>query len=168
MLILPAMPALLALPTMLTLLTMMTQAAASGALPYANALDCVRTMVAQEGVRQRGQSAHLAAPQLGSCTSSVCAWRLWAARHSQGKRPRHRAPGQCLGCSSQPHPRPPTPPPLALQVGVFANPNPTPTPNHTGGCILRWHWAALTLHGTAVGHPARTLTLTLTRTRTRT
>jgi len=29
---------------------MMTQAAASGALPYANALDCVRTMVAQEGV----------------------------------------------------------------------------------------------------------------------
>ena len=53
------MPAMLALPTMLTLLTMTTQAAASGALPYANALDCVRTMVAQEGVRQRGQSAPL-------------------------------------------------------------------------------------------------------------
>ena len=26
------------------------QAAASGAIPYANALDCVRTMLAQEGV----------------------------------------------------------------------------------------------------------------------
>ena len=27
----------------------------------------------------------LAAPQLGSCTSSGCAWRLWAARHSQSE-----------------------------------------------------------------------------------
>ena len=24
-------------------------------------------------------------PQLGSCASSGCAWRLWVARHSQGE-----------------------------------------------------------------------------------
>eukprot|EP00964_Phaeocystis_antarctica_P055312 scaffold32534_cov49-Phaeocystis_antarctica.AAC.1 len=32
---------------------------------------------------QHGQSAALAAPQLGSCASSGRALRLWAARHSQ-------------------------------------------------------------------------------------
>ena len=32
---------------------------------------------------RHGQSAALAAPQLGSCASSVRARRLWAARHSQ-------------------------------------------------------------------------------------
>ena len=39
-------------------------------------------------VRQHGQSvaAPLAVPQLGSCASSRCTWRLWAARHSQGER----------------------------------------------------------------------------------
>eukprot|EP00964_Phaeocystis_antarctica_P063982 scaffold38435_cov27-Phaeocystis_antarctica.AAC.1 len=31
--------------------------------------------------RQHGQSAPLAAPQLGSCASPGRAWRLWAARH---------------------------------------------------------------------------------------
>ena len=39
---------------------------------------------------QRGQSAPLAASQLGSCTSSLCAWRPLAARHSQ---PVPRVPG---------------------------------------------------------------------------
>ena len=38
----------------------------------------------------------LAAPELVSCGSSVCAWRLWAARHSQSK-------AQPLG--SQPRPQ---------------------------------------------------------------
>ena len=36
-------------------------------------------------VCQHGQSAPLAAPQLGSCASSERAWRLWAARLSQGE-----------------------------------------------------------------------------------
>ena len=37
-------------------------------------------------VAQHGHSAPpLAAPQLGSCASSGRAWRLWAARHSQGR-----------------------------------------------------------------------------------
>ena len=41
-------------------------------------------------VAQHGQSACLgSAPQLGSCASSGRAWRLRAARHSQGKRPAH-------------------------------------------------------------------------------
>ena len=35
------------------------------------------------GALRQGQSGPLAVPQLGSCTSSRCAWRLWAARHSQ-------------------------------------------------------------------------------------
>ena len=50
--------------------------------------------------QQLGQSAPLAGPQLGFCASSGCAWRLWAARYSQGGRPAHRAPSHCLGCSS--------------------------------------------------------------------
>jgi hypothetical protein len=75
-----------------TLLMMTTQAAASGALPYANALDCVRTMVAQEGVRQQAHSAPLAAPQLGSCSSSGRAWRRCAARPSQGEAGLRSAP----------------------------------------------------------------------------
>ena len=32
-----------------------------------------------------GQTAPFAVPQLGSCASSGRAWRLWAARHSQGE-----------------------------------------------------------------------------------
>ena len=45
------------------------------------------------------ESPPLAAPQLGSCASSGRAWRLWAARHSQGE-PAHWVPSHCLGCSS--------------------------------------------------------------------
>ena len=37
------------------------------------------------GTLQHARSAPLAAPQLGSCASSGRAWRLWAARHSQGE-----------------------------------------------------------------------------------
>ena len=33
--------------------------------------------------RKHRQTATLAAPQLGSCASSGCAWQLWSARHSQ-------------------------------------------------------------------------------------
>ena len=40
---------------------------------------------------QHGQSAVLAAPQLGSCASSGRAWWLWAARYSQKK-------SQTTGC----------------------------------------------------------------------
>ena len=52
----------------------------------------------------------------GCYASSGRAWRLWAARHSQGKRPRHWAPSHwarshCLGCSSEPPSESPTPPP---------------------------------------------------------
>ena len=51
-------------------------------------------------VPQHGQSAPLAGPQLASCASSGCAWRLWAGVHSQGERPAHWAPSHCLGCLS--------------------------------------------------------------------
>ena len=37
------------------------------------------------GLGQQGQRRPLAVPQLGSCASSGRAWRLWAARHSQGE-----------------------------------------------------------------------------------
>ena len=37
------------------------------------------------GVCQHGQCAVWATPQLGSCASSGRAWRLWAARYSQGE-----------------------------------------------------------------------------------
>ena len=36
-------------------------------------------------VTPHGQSAAWPVPQLGSCASSGRAWRLWAARHSQGE-----------------------------------------------------------------------------------
>ena len=38
---------------------------------------------------QHGQSAVWAVPQLGSCASSGCAWRLWAPRHAQGRKTGH-------------------------------------------------------------------------------
>ena len=56
------------------------------------------------------QSGPLAVPPLGPRASSGHAWRLWLARHSQGKRPAHWAPGHCLGCSSEPLPKPPISP----------------------------------------------------------
>ena len=40
---------------------------------------------APKAAPEQGQSAPLAAPQLGSCASPGRAWRLWAARHSQGR-----------------------------------------------------------------------------------
>ena len=55
----------------------------------------------------------VAVPDLGSCTSSGRAWRLWAAWHSQGERLGHWAPSHRLGCSSQPPPASPTALPLA-------------------------------------------------------
>ena len=45
---------------------------------------------------QHGQTPPLAVPELGSCDSAGRAWRLWAARHSQGKRLRHWASSHCL------------------------------------------------------------------------
>ena len=53
------------------------EAQAQGAIALAN-----MTLVSHS-VAQRGQSACLAAPQLGSCASSGRAWWLWAARRSQ-------------------------------------------------------------------------------------
>ena len=58
----------------------------------------------------KGRVAPLAVPPLGPRASSGHAWRLWLARHSQGKRPAHWAPGHCLGCSSEPCEPPPKPP----------------------------------------------------------
>ena len=52
------------------------------------AIDCHVLLIpaaredATDSALQHGQSGLLAVPQLGSCTSSLCAWRLWAARHS--------------------------------------------------------------------------------------
>ena len=65
---------------------------------------------------QQGQSAVLAVPEVGSRTSAGRAWRLRAARDTQGERPapwvlRHR-----LRASSQPPPKPPTLPPLTMQA----------------------------------------------------
>ena len=54
--------------------------------------------------QQLGQSAPLAGPQLGFCASSGCAWRLWAARYSQGE-------AQPLGATPLGAP----PPPRALE-----------------------------------------------------
>ena len=50
--------------------------------------------------RQHAQSAPLAAPQLGACASSGCAWLLGYPR----KWPAHWVPSHRLGCSSQPPP----------------------------------------------------------------
>ena len=73
-------------------------------------------------VAQHAQRAVWALAQLGYCTFSGRAWRLWVARHSQGKRPGQLAPSHGLGCSSQPPPKPPNSPPLAIQVaGAFGS-----------------------------------------------
>ena len=45
--------------------------------------------------RQHGQSAALAVAKLGCCASSGSAWRLRAARDTQGERPGHWAPSHC-------------------------------------------------------------------------
>ena len=66
---------------------------------------------------QHAQSAPLAAPQLGSCTSSGCAWRLWAARHSQEEAGPLRRPA-AVGSSSDPPSRSPTSLPLTTLLGV--------------------------------------------------
>ena len=58
------------------------------------------TTMSTEGLPAWVKVPVLAVPQLGSCASSGRAWRLWAARHSQGDRPAHWAPSHCLGCSS--------------------------------------------------------------------
>ena len=60
----------------------------------------------------RGEAPRLAAPELGCCASSGRAWWLWAARRSQGDRPRHWPPSHCLECRSQPPLQSPTPPPV--------------------------------------------------------
>ena len=61
----------------------------------------------EEEEEEHGQSAPLAASQLGSCASSGRAWRLWAARHSQEE-------GDPLGAQPLP-PKPPISPPLTIQ-----------------------------------------------------
>ena len=58
----------------------------------------------------------MAAPQLGSCTSSGRAWQLWAAQPSQWESPGHWAPSFRLRCSNQPHPSRRFRRPLTIQV----------------------------------------------------
>ena len=65
----------------------------------APALAITRTAVAL-AAPQQGQTPRLAVPKLGSCTSSGRAWRLWAARRSQGAGLRLCLPSHCLRCSS--------------------------------------------------------------------
>ena len=49
-----------------------------------DAVELINGLSSGDGLElQRGQSARLAGPQLGSCASSGRSWRLWAARHSQ-------------------------------------------------------------------------------------
>ena len=50
-----------------------------------------------ELVRQHGQSAPLAAPQLGYCASSGRAWRLWSAQHTPGRNRSTRRPATAPG-----------------------------------------------------------------------
>ena len=68
------------------------------AVPSARAL----AAAARHGpiVEQRGRSAPLAVPELGSCASSGRAWRLWAARNIPRGNPGHRVPIHRLVCSS--------------------------------------------------------------------
>ena len=60
------------------------------------------------GRESLGKVPALAAPQLGSCTSSGRAWWLWAARYFQGDMTPplgHWDPGRCLRCSRDPTPK---------------------------------------------------------------
>ena len=71
--------------------------------------------------RRPGQS-----PSSAAASPRRRAWRLWAARHSQGERSDHwAAASHCLGCSSEPPPRSPTPPPLARPGTCTSSPRPS-------------------------------------------
>ena len=72
----------------------------------------------------RAISAPVAVPAVGYRTSSGRAWRRWAARHSQGARPGHGAPGHGLGCSSEPAPKPP----IRRLHCLSPRPSPPPSP----------------------------------------
>ena len=91
-------------------------------------------------VAQHGQSALLAVPQLGSCASSGCTFRLWVAQHSQ-----REAESLCaqplprvleLAVSKVAHftafghpgglPAPPEPPPAPLPPPAPPSPPPVP------------------------------------------
>eukprot|EP00964_Phaeocystis_antarctica_P160914 scaffold132898_cov45-Phaeocystis_antarctica.AAC.1 len=71
-------------------------------------------------VRQHGQFAVWAVAQLGSCTSSGRAWRLWAARHAQGEAWPLGSQQRPRSCSRQPPPKSPISQPLTIQVLVDA------------------------------------------------
>jgi len=88
------------------------------AVPSARAL----AAAARHGpiVAPHGQSASLAAPELGSCASAGCAWRLWAARHTPSgdtiSQWRYHLPGEIPGHWS------PRPGSSARPLGVQALP----------------------------------------------
>ena len=78
---------------------MLSQAAASGALPYANAFDCVRTMVAQEGAGQHARSAPLGrAPARLLRLLGARLMALGGSALPGEERLSHRAAGHRLGC----------------------------------------------------------------------
>ena len=65
--------------------------------------------------QQHGQSAGLAVPSSARAPPQGRAWRLRAARATQGDILGYWAPSHCLRRSSQPPPKSPNPPPLTLR-----------------------------------------------------
>ena len=52
---------------------------------HSSVCSSAQEIYSSSAARQHGQSGPLALPRLASCASSGHAWRLWAARHSQGE-----------------------------------------------------------------------------------
>ena len=137
---------------------MLSQAAASGALPYANAFDCVRTMVAQEGAGRHAPSVPLgSAPARLLCLlrARPAALGGLALMGEESALPGARPPLRVLGSATSKAAIPPLLHPLLYPLTL------TLTLTLTGGCLLRGHRPALALHGAPVGNPVRILTLGL-------